>query len=114
MQRKARICHIFKITGVSGSENHLLTLASHLDRSRYLLTFCLLVEREPDLSAYIATLEAIGVEVVRFPIRADLDPLLLWRLVRFLCVQRPDAFTPISFTAISTAHWRPGWPGCRM
>ena len=86
MQRKARICHIFKITGVSGSENHLLTLASHLDR----LTFCLLVEREPDLSAYIATLEAIGVEVVRFPIRADLDPLLLWRLVRFLRVQRPD------------------------
>jgi glycosyltransferase involved in cell wall biosynthesis len=86
MQRKARICHIFKITGVSGSENHLLTLASHLDR----LTFCLLVEREPDLSAYIATLEAIGVEVVRFPIHADLDPLLLWRLVRFLRVQRPD------------------------
>lgn len=90
MQGKARICHIFKITGVSGSENHLLTLASHLDHSRYRLTFCLLVEREPDLSAYIATLEAIGVEVVRFPIRADLDPLLLWRLVRFLRVQRPD------------------------
>lgn len=85
-----RVCHIFKITGVSGSENHLLTLASHFDRSRCRLTFCLLVEREPDLSAYVAALEAVGVEVVRFPIRADLDPLLLWQLVCFLRVQRPD------------------------
>jgi glycosyltransferase involved in cell wall biosynthesis len=85
-----KICHVFKITGFSGSENHLLILASHLDRSRYRLTFCLLVEREPDLSAYVAALEAVGVEVVRFPIRADLDPLLLWRLGRFLRAQRPD------------------------
>ncbi|MDY7042159.1 MAG: glycosyltransferase, partial [Chloroflexota bacterium] len=85
-----KVCHIFKITGVSGSENHLLTLASHLDRDRYRLTFCLLVERGPDLSAYIAALEAGGVEVVRFPIRADLDPLLLWRLGRFLSARRPD------------------------
>lgn len=85
-----KICHIFKITGVSGSENHLLTLASHLNRSQYRLTFCLLVERGPDLSAYIAALEAVGVEVIRFPIRADLDPLLLWQLMRFLRAQRPD------------------------
>lgn len=84
------VCHIFKITGVSGSENHLLTLASHLDYGQYRLTFCLLVEREPDLSAYVAALEAIGVEVVCFPIRADLDPLLLWQLVRFLRAQKPD------------------------
>ncbi|MBC7250916.1 MAG: glycosyltransferase [Anaerolineae bacterium] len=85
-----KICHIFKIIGVSGSENHLLTLASRLDHSRYRLTFCLLVERGPDLSAYIAALEDVGVEVVRFPIRADLDPLLLWRLVRFLRAAQPD------------------------
>jgi glycosyltransferase involved in cell wall biosynthesis len=85
-----KICHIFKITGVSGAENHLLTLASHLNRSRYRLTFCLLVERGPDLSAYIAALEDVGVEVVRFPIRADLDPLLFWRLVRFLRATKPD------------------------
>ena len=85
-----RICHIFKITGVSGSENHLLALASHLDRNRYRLTFCLLVERGPDLSAYVVALEAVGVEVVRFPIRADLDPLLLWRLARFLHAAKPD------------------------
>jgi len=85
-----RICHVFKITGVSGSENHLLALASHLDRSRYRLTFCLLVERGPDLSAYVVALEAVGVEVVRFPIRADLDPLLLWRLARFLRAAKPD------------------------
>jgi hypothetical protein len=38
-----KVCHIFKISGVSGSENNLLTLASHLDRSRYRLTFCLLI-----------------------------------------------------------------------
>ena len=85
-----RICHVFKITGVSGSENHLLALASHLDRNRYRLTFCLLVERGPDLSAYVAALEVVGVEVVRFPIRADLDPLLLWRLARFLRAAKPD------------------------
>jgi hypothetical protein len=48
-----KICHVFKITGFSGSENHLLILASHLDRSRYRLTFCLLVEREPGLSTHI-------------------------------------------------------------
>jgi len=84
------ICHVFKITGVSGSENHLLALASHLDHSRYRLTFCLLVGSGPDLSDYVAALEAAGVEVVRFPIHADLDPLLLWRLVRFLRARRPD------------------------
>ena len=84
-----KICHVFKITGVSGSENHLLTLASHLDRSRYRLTFCLLVEREPELSAYVAALKAVGVEAVRLPIRADLDLLLLWQLVRFFHAQRP-------------------------
>lgn len=84
------ICHIFKITGVSGSENHLLTLASHLDRSWYRLTFCLLIERKLDLSAYVAALEAVGVEVVRFPIHADLDPLLLWRLARFLRAKKLD------------------------
>lgn len=85
-----KVCHIFKISGVSGSENHLLTLVSHLNRSRYRLTFCLLVERGLDLSAYVAALEAAGVEVVCFPIRADLDLLLLWQLVRFLRAQRPD------------------------
>lgn len=84
------LCHVFKITGVSGSENHLLTLASHLDRGRYRLTFCLLVEPEPDLAAYVAALEAVGVEVVCLPIGADLDPFLLWRLVRFLRASRPD------------------------
>jgi len=84
------ICHILKITGVAGSENHLLSLASGLDRSRYRLTFCLLTEREPDLTDYIVALEAVGVEVARLPIRADLDPPLLWRLARFLRVRRPD------------------------
>jgi glycosyltransferase involved in cell wall biosynthesis len=84
------VCHIFKITGISGSESHLLALASHLDCRRYRLTFCLLVEHEPDLSDYVAALEAVGVEVVRFPIRADLDPLVLWRLVRFLRARKPD------------------------
>ena len=85
-----KIYHIFKITGVAGSENHLLSLASHLDRSRYRLTFCLLVEPEPDLSAYIAALETVGVKVVCFAIRADIDPPLLWRLARFLRARRPD------------------------
>jgi glycosyltransferase involved in cell wall biosynthesis len=85
-----KICHIFKITGVAGSENHLLSLASHLDRRRYRLIFCLLVEREPDLSAYVAALASVGVEVAQFPIRADVDPHLLWRLARFLRACRPD------------------------
>lgn len=88
--RQFHLCHVFKITGVSGSENHLLTLASHLDCGRYRLTFCLLVEREPDLAAYVAALEAVGVEVVCLPIGADLDPFLLWRLARFLRASRPD------------------------
>jgi glycosyltransferase involved in cell wall biosynthesis len=87
---RVRLCHVFKITGISGSENHLLTLASHLNRDRYRLTFCMLVEHGPDLSDYVAALEAVGVEVVRLPIHADVDPLLLWRLMRFLRSRRPD------------------------
>ncbi|MFZ5918887.1 MAG: glycosyltransferase family 4 protein [Chloroflexota bacterium] len=85
-----RVCHILKITGVAGSENHLLSLASGLDRRRYRFTFCLLTGREPDLTDYIAALEAVGVEVARLPIRADLDPPLLWRLARFLRTAKPD------------------------
>jgi len=81
---KARICHITKATGVAGSEKHLLTLLTSLDKAKYQVTLVLLVERDKPLDDYVRRLEEGGVQVKRVLIRGDIDPLLVWRLYRLL------------------------------
>jgi glycosyltransferase involved in cell wall biosynthesis len=82
--RKARICHVTKATGVAGSEKHLLTLLTGLDKAKYQVTLVLLVERDKPLDDYVQRFEERGIQVKRVLIRGDIDPLLVWRLYRLL------------------------------
>ena len=77
-----RILHISKMKGVSGSENHLLTLLAHLDKSRFEVELCILAEPQhiPLLQNYAAQLEAAGVHVVFQPMRRHLDERLIGKL----------------------------------
>ena len=81
---KAKICHITKATGVAGSENHLVTLLTGLDKAKYQVTLVLLLERDKPLEDYVRRFEEGGVQVKRMLIRGDVDPLLVWRLYRLL------------------------------
>jgi len=81
---KIRVCHITKATGVAGSEKHLLTLLTSLDKAKYQVTLILLVERDKPLDDYVRRFEERGVQVKRVLVRGDIDPLLIWRLYRLL------------------------------
>lgn len=72
--------------GVSGSENHLLTLLSGLDKDRFEVHFGILAEsiHVPLLQNYKQTLEDAGVIVSVFVINKYFDLSLLWRLRRYI------------------------------
>ncbi len=79
-----KICHITKATSVAGSEKHLLTLLTSLDKAKYQTTFVLLVERDKPLDDFVHRFEEEGVQVKRVLIRGDVDPLLVRRLYQLL------------------------------
>jgi len=81
---KAKICHFTKATGVAGSENHLITLLSGLDKAKYQVTLVLLVEQDKPLDDFVCRFEEEVVQVKRVLIRGDIDPLVVWRLYRLL------------------------------
>lgn len=83
---KIRMLHLSKMKGVSGSENHLLTLLSGLDKSRFEAHFGIIVE-PPHLSKlqdYKRALERAGIPVTFFAMRKNFDATLLWRLRTFI------------------------------
>jgi glycosyltransferase involved in cell wall biosynthesis len=81
---KKRILHISKVTGISGSENHLRLLLSNLNKDKYLLGFAVLTDTRSPVNDYIDTLQVAGVDVTSFPIRFDIDPYCLWKLFRLI------------------------------
>ena len=48
-----RVCHITKATGVAGSEKHLLTLLTSLDKAKYQVALVLIVERDKPLDDFV-------------------------------------------------------------
>jgi hypothetical protein len=80
--RQAKICHISKVTGVSGSEKHLLILLGNLVSRGYDITFLILEEAARPVEYYAGQLAAQGVQAVRIRINGDLDPWLIIRLYR--------------------------------
>ena len=81
-----RILHISKMKGVSGSENHLLTLLAHLDKSRFEVELCILAESDhiPLLQNYASQLEAAGVHVVFQKMRRHIDERLIGNLCAYI------------------------------
>ena len=83
------VLHIGKVSGISGSENHLLLLLPRLRESGYDVRFVLLHEDEPGALEFRRRLEKAGVpvEAIRLPWAAD--PRAFRRLVATIRRQRP-------------------------
>lgn len=84
------VLHITKVTGIAGSENHLLTLLAGLREHDVDARFLLLVEPGNPVEDLMAAAAARGIPAEREIIRGNLDPTLIPRLVRRLRQMRPD------------------------
>lgn len=91
-ERVTNIFHLMKMKGVSGSENHLLTLLRGMDRREFRFHVGILAEPRhiPLLQAYRQALEEAGVTVAFFPMRKFFDYSLIWRLRRYMRDHRID------------------------
>jgi len=83
------VLHVGKVSGISGSENHLLLLLPALRERGVDVRFLLLHEDEPGAMEFARRLSASGVPVegIRLPYPAD--PRAFWRLVSVVRRHRP-------------------------
>ena len=83
------VLHVGKVSGISGSEAHLLTLLPDLRRRDWDVRFCLLHEGEPGAVEFAARLQEADVPVERVRLRHDVDPVAFARLFRVVRRTRP-------------------------
>ena len=81
-----RVLHVQKVSGVSGSEAHLLSLLPRLRERGFDATMLVLHEREPGAAEFVERMRAAGVPTEAWRLRFDLDPTVPARLLR----RRPD------------------------
>ena len=74
-----RIIHIIKVKGVSGAENHLLTLLSELSRDVQ-IHLIMLVEMQNLMTDFVLDFKKNGVEVTRIVINHHSDFSLIWKI----------------------------------
>jgi glycosyltransferase involved in cell wall biosynthesis len=84
------VVHVGKVSGVSGSEAHLLTLLPDLRRRNWDVRFCLLHEGEPGAAEFAARLQDADVPVERVRMRHDVDPVAFARLLRVVRRTSPE------------------------
>jgi len=85
---KQHIIHITKITGIHGTEKHLLSLLPELTDT-YQVTIALMVEPGALFSEYTERMKAAGVNVVPCVIRCNIDPYCFMDLLRLLKKTQP-------------------------
>lgn len=83
------ILHVQKVSGISGSEAHLLSLLPGLRGLGYDARFVMLHEGEPGAAEFAEGLRARAVPVEAIRMRGDVDPLAFSALLRFLRRARP-------------------------
>lgn len=88
--RPLRVVHISKVTGIAGSERHLLTLLPRLNAAGLDPHMIVLESRAGVASRFERGLVASGIPVQRTPIAADVDLGLTGRLTRQLRDLAPD------------------------
>jgi glycosyltransferase involved in cell wall biosynthesis len=84
------ILHVQKVSGISGSEAHLLSLLPGLRRRGLDVRFLMLHEGEPGAAEFAAALRERAVPIDALRLRGDADPLAFARLVALLRRQRPE------------------------
>jgi glycosyltransferase involved in cell wall biosynthesis len=87
---KKKILHITKITGLSGSEKHLLFTLPALSQEKYAVSLLLLVEPRDRKKHFEETFRKKGIRTFVFPIYSDFDLSLIYRLYKFI---RKNKFT---------------------
>lgn len=85
------IVHIAKMTGVAGTENHLLTLLPGLQAQGIQIHLIVLTEPEKPMDAYIAEMNRRGVPSEGMVINQDVEYGLIGRLAERLRILRPEA-----------------------
>jgi glycosyltransferase involved in cell wall biosynthesis len=85
------VLHIAKMTGVAGTEKHLLTLLPGLKTRGLDPRLLILVEPSIPMDVYAAEMRAVGVPTEQTPIHRDLDLSLFRRLRAYIQSLRPDA-----------------------
>ena len=80
------VLHVQKVSGVSGSEAHLLSLLPRLRARGLDAGIVVLHEREPGAAEFVERMHAAGVPTEAWRMRFDLDPSVPARLLR----RRPD------------------------
>jgi glycosyltransferase involved in cell wall biosynthesis len=85
----ARVLHVAKVAGISGSENHLLLLLPALRERGFDVLFVMLHEGEPGAAELADRLEASGVGVERLRLPWAADPRSFARLLRIIRRVRP-------------------------
>jgi glycosyltransferase involved in cell wall biosynthesis len=83
------VLHVQKVSGISGSENHLLSLLPGLRRRGWDARMLMLHEREPGAADFASELRARGVPVDELVLHLDLDPFAFGRVTRRLAALRP-------------------------
>lgn len=85
----ARVLHVAKVAGISGSENHLLLLLPALRQRGFDVRLAMLHEHEPGALELAGRLEAAGVPVERIAFSRWAGPLAFGRLTRVVRRLRP-------------------------
>jgi glycosyltransferase involved in cell wall biosynthesis len=83
------VLHVGKVSGIAGSEAHLLTLLPDLRERGWDARFCLLHEGEPGALEFRRRLVDTGVPVEAVQLARDLDPRAFTRLIRVVRRTRP-------------------------
>src|SRR2546426_745688 len=86
----ARVLHMQKVAGISGSEAHLLSLLPRLRERGWDVRMLMLHEHEPGAWDFARALESRGVPLDAIPLRADVDPIAFVQLAGYLARHRPE------------------------
>jgi glycosyltransferase involved in cell wall biosynthesis len=81
-----RVVHVQKVSGISGSEAHLLSLVPMLRERGWDASMIVLHEGEPGAEEFVRRMRAQDVPTEAWRMRADVDPLVFARLAS----KRPD------------------------
>lgn len=83
------VLHVQKVSGVSGSEAHLLDLLPALRARAWDARMLVLHEGEPGAAEFVERMRGRGVPTQELRLRRDLDPVAWVALVRLLRRERP-------------------------